>query len=254
MQLKGISLNEMVDVYGFRIIVDTADTCYRTLGLVHSVYKPMPGRFKDYIAIPAGQRLSVAAYDACSGRTAYRSKSRSVPSRCTASPNPASPPTGNINPAARRSAASSTTVHANGSPASCKSRKAAAPRSFSRASRSTCFRTRSTYSRRRARSCACRHGRDRGRFCVCDSYRRRQSLRRRQGGSTLGAAAHAAAQWPDRRDHHRQGRDAESVLVRFSGHRQGTRRDSAILEEHEARRSRGTRPPAARILRSRNSR
>src|SRR6185437_291060 len=52
MQNKGISLNEMVDVYGFRIIVDSADTCYRTLGLVHSVYKPMPGRFKDYIAIP----------------------------------------------------------------------------------------------------------------------------------------------------------------------------------------------------------
>ena len=52
MQNKGISLNEMVDVYGFRIIVDSADTCYRVLGLVHSVYKPMPGRFKDYIAIP----------------------------------------------------------------------------------------------------------------------------------------------------------------------------------------------------------
>jgi RelA/SpoT family (p)ppGpp synthetase len=52
MQSKGISLNEMVDVYGFRIIVDSADTCYRVLGLVHSLYKPMPGRFKDYIAIP----------------------------------------------------------------------------------------------------------------------------------------------------------------------------------------------------------
>jgi RelA/SpoT family (p)ppGpp synthetase len=52
MRSKGISLNEMVDVYGFRIIVDSADTCYRTLGLVHSLYKPVPGRFKDYIAIP----------------------------------------------------------------------------------------------------------------------------------------------------------------------------------------------------------
>src|SRR5277367_1892538 len=52
MQNKKISLNEMVDVYGFRIIVDNADMCYRVLGLVHSVYKPMPGRFKDYIAIP----------------------------------------------------------------------------------------------------------------------------------------------------------------------------------------------------------
>jgi GTP diphosphokinase / guanosine-3',5'-bis(diphosphate) 3'-diphosphatase len=52
MQSKHISLNEMVDVYGFRIIVDNVDTCYRVLGLVHGVYKPMPGRFKDYIAIP----------------------------------------------------------------------------------------------------------------------------------------------------------------------------------------------------------
>ncbi len=52
MQNKHISLNEMVDVYGFRIVVDNVDTCYRALGLVHSVYKPMPGRFKDYIAIP----------------------------------------------------------------------------------------------------------------------------------------------------------------------------------------------------------
>jgi RelA/SpoT family (p)ppGpp synthetase len=52
MKNKKISLNEMVDVYGFRIIVDNADVCYRVLGLVHSVYKPMPGRFKDYIAIP----------------------------------------------------------------------------------------------------------------------------------------------------------------------------------------------------------
>ncbi len=52
MQSKHISLNEMVDVYGFRIIVESTDTCYRGLGLVHSVYKPMPGRFKDYIAIP----------------------------------------------------------------------------------------------------------------------------------------------------------------------------------------------------------
>jgi len=52
MQNKHISLNEMVDVYGFRIIVDNVDTSYRVLGLVHGVYRPMPGRFKDYIAIP----------------------------------------------------------------------------------------------------------------------------------------------------------------------------------------------------------
>jgi RelA/SpoT family (p)ppGpp synthetase len=45
-------LNNVVDVYGFRIVVDDVNTCYRLLGLVHGLYKPMPGRFKDYIAIP----------------------------------------------------------------------------------------------------------------------------------------------------------------------------------------------------------
>jgi guanosine-3',5'-bis(diphosphate) 3'-pyrophosphohydrolase len=45
-------LGDVVDVYGFRLIVDDVNTCYRLLGIVHGLYKPMPGRFKDYIAIP----------------------------------------------------------------------------------------------------------------------------------------------------------------------------------------------------------
>jgi guanosine-3',5'-bis(diphosphate) 3'-pyrophosphohydrolase len=49
---KRAMLSEIVDVYGLRITIDAVDTCYRALGVVHSVYKPMPGRFKDYIAIP----------------------------------------------------------------------------------------------------------------------------------------------------------------------------------------------------------
>ncbi|MDA7782415.1 bifunctional GTP diphosphokinase/guanosine-3',5'-bis pyrophosphate 3'-pyrophosphohydrolase [Gammaproteobacteria bacterium] len=46
------SFSDIMDVYAFRIVVDKADTCYRVLGAVHSLYKPVPGRFKDYIAIP----------------------------------------------------------------------------------------------------------------------------------------------------------------------------------------------------------
>ena len=52
MSRKQSALADIVDVYGLRIVVDKVDTCYRALGLVHSLYKPMPGRFKDYIAIP----------------------------------------------------------------------------------------------------------------------------------------------------------------------------------------------------------
>ena len=49
---KSATLAEIVDVYGLRIMVDSVDTCYRALGVVHSLYNPRPGRFKDYIAIP----------------------------------------------------------------------------------------------------------------------------------------------------------------------------------------------------------
>lgn len=40
------------DIFGFRIVVETVDECYRALGIVHNLYSPTPGRFKDYIAIP----------------------------------------------------------------------------------------------------------------------------------------------------------------------------------------------------------
>ncbi|WP_455221085.1 bifunctional GTP diphosphokinase/guanosine-3',5'-bis pyrophosphate 3'-pyrophosphohydrolase [Kaarinaea lacus] len=52
MRSKGLSFAEVFDVYAFRIVVDKADTCYRVLGIVHNIYKPVPGKFKDYIAIP----------------------------------------------------------------------------------------------------------------------------------------------------------------------------------------------------------
>ncbi len=52
MREKHLHFSEVHDVYAFRIIVDSVDTCYRALGVVHSLYKPVPGQFKDYIAIP----------------------------------------------------------------------------------------------------------------------------------------------------------------------------------------------------------
>ncbi len=52
MRRKVLPFSEVMDVYAFRIIVESVDMCYRVLGAVHNLYKPVPGRFKDYIAIP----------------------------------------------------------------------------------------------------------------------------------------------------------------------------------------------------------
>jgi GTP pyrophosphokinase/guanosine-3',5'-bis(diphosphate) 3'-pyrophosphohydrolase len=52
MRNKHIPFSEVYDVCAFRIIGDSVDECYRVLGIVHNLYKPVPGKFKDYIAVP----------------------------------------------------------------------------------------------------------------------------------------------------------------------------------------------------------
>jgi GTP pyrophosphokinase len=51
MRSKHLSFSQVLDVYGFRVVVDSFPNCYVALGTLHSLYKPMPGKFKDYIAI-----------------------------------------------------------------------------------------------------------------------------------------------------------------------------------------------------------
>jgi GTP pyrophosphokinase len=51
MRSKHLSFSQVLDVYGFRVVVDTVPNCYVALGALHGLYKPMPGKFKDYIAI-----------------------------------------------------------------------------------------------------------------------------------------------------------------------------------------------------------
>ncbi len=52
MRNKHLAFSDVMDVFAFRIVVDKVDTCYRVLGAIHNLYKPVPGKFKDYIAIP----------------------------------------------------------------------------------------------------------------------------------------------------------------------------------------------------------
>ncbi|MGE5384407.1 MAG: RelA/SpoT family protein [Betaproteobacteria bacterium] len=52
MKDKTLSFSQVLDIYGFRVVVDSVPTCYLALGALHSLYKPVPGKFKDYIALP----------------------------------------------------------------------------------------------------------------------------------------------------------------------------------------------------------
>jgi GTP diphosphokinase / guanosine-3',5'-bis(diphosphate) 3'-diphosphatase len=52
MREKHLSFAQVNDIFGFRIVVPTLNECYQALGVLHQLYKPLPGRFKDYIAIP----------------------------------------------------------------------------------------------------------------------------------------------------------------------------------------------------------
>ncbi len=52
MQEKHLTFSQVLDIYGFRVIVKDVPHCYLTLGALHGLYKPIPGKFKDYIAIP----------------------------------------------------------------------------------------------------------------------------------------------------------------------------------------------------------
>jgi len=52
MQEKRLSFSQVLDIYGFRVVVADVPACYLALGVLHSLYKPVPGKFKDYVAIP----------------------------------------------------------------------------------------------------------------------------------------------------------------------------------------------------------
>jgi GTP pyrophosphokinase len=56
MRQLDVDFDQIQDVIGFRVIVDTVAECYESLGIIHSLWKPIPGRFKDYVAIPKPNR------------------------------------------------------------------------------------------------------------------------------------------------------------------------------------------------------
>ena len=52
METKALSFEQLSDIFGFRVVVDTVEDCYRALGAIHTTWSMVPGRFKDYISTP----------------------------------------------------------------------------------------------------------------------------------------------------------------------------------------------------------
>ena len=146
MYAQNKTMDEVLDLFAFRVIVDTVADCYNVLGIIHDLYRPILGRFKDYIGTPS-RTCTSRSTPPSSVRTASRSRCRSAPRRCMRSPNTASPRTGSTSRAFPATQASTTT---NGCAVCLKIRRTPTLRNSSTRSRSTCSPTRSSSSLRAA--------------------------------------------------------------------------------------------------------
>ena len=96
-QKKRVSLEQITDIIGFRIILESIDDCYKTLGIIHKEYNCIPGKFKDYISSPKINGYE-SIHTSVIGSKKNLSRSKSEQKKCTNLLKEVSHLIGNINP------------------------------------------------------------------------------------------------------------------------------------------------------------
>ncbi len=244
MRRKRAPLNEIVDVYGIRIVVDTPDTCYRALGAVHAVFKPMPGRFKDYIAIPrvnGYQSLHTTLFGP--NGVPIEAQIRTADMHRVAEAGIAAhwryksgDDAGSVQQERTREWLSNLVLL----------QEAGSSEEFLESVKVDLYPGQGVRVHTQGPDPAPAQRRHRGGLRLRGAHRHRQPLRRGQGGPPAHAAAHGAAQRPDGGDHHRQGRHPQPLVGEFRRHRQGAQRHPPLPEEPAALGSHRPRRKAAR--------
>ena len=258
MERKSVSFEQLSDIFGFRVIVETVDDCYRALGVVHTTWPMVPGRYKDYISTPKQN-------DYRSIHTTRDRPGHASASSCRSAPRPwrRSPSTASLRmPSTRRA---STTI-----PSLAKESRAYQwlrrtidllaegdnPEEFLEHTKLElfhdqvfCFTPEGPPHRPAPR-------RDADRLRLCGAHRRRQHRRRLQDQRPHGAAPDRTAERRRGRDRPRRRTDAAGRVGIPCRHRQGARLDPARHTRGGAPAIYRARPPdpGARLRASRASR
>ncbi len=233
MQRKNVTFEQLSDLMAFRVLVDDIGDCYHALGIIHSAYHVVPGRFKDFISTPKPNNyrsLHTGVIGPEQQRIEVQIRTREL-----------------HEVAEFGVAAHWTYKHGAGKTEGPQYRwlrelldildHASGPEEFLEHTKLEMFQDQvfaftpkgDLIALPRA---ARRHA---GRFCLCGPFGDRRHLRRREDQQPADPAAHRAPQWRPGRDHHLEGADAVSDLGKVCRHRQGARAHPPFYSHPAAR-------------------
>jgi guanosine-3',5'-bis(diphosphate) 3'-pyrophosphohydrolase len=203
MNAREVSFDQVMDVFGFRVVVPTVPECYHALGAVHSLYKPLDARFRDFIAIPKAngyQSLHTVLFGPYGSpiEVQIRTEEMDLVAERGMAAHWVYKHGGDPRPTARRAAPTPGSNLLESS--SVRRLVAGIPRE--RQGRPVPGRGLPVHAQGRHPGPAAQ--RHRARFRLCGAHRRRQPRGGRARGQEAGAAAQQAGQRPDRGNHHRQ--------------------------------------------------